>query len=92
MIEKPRPDFLTLSTTFYDLSVSRNLFSKAEMRQFGTSGTEGLNSFLLMKCPLPLVCFLLGWKTDHSKGSDHTKGDDTKGYWQWSLNNIIYNI
>ena len=42
MIEKPRPDILTLSTTFYDLSVTRNLFSKCEMRQFGASGTEEL--------------------------------------------------
>ena len=42
MIEKPRPDLLTLSTTFYDLSVSRNLFSKAKIRQFGESGIEGL--------------------------------------------------
>ena len=42
MIEKPRPDLLTLSTTFYDGSVSRNLFLKSEMRQFGASGTEGL--------------------------------------------------
>ena len=43
MIEKPQPDLLTLSTTFYDLSFSRNLFSKSEMRQFGASGTEGLS-------------------------------------------------
>ena len=42
MIEKLWPDFLTLSTTFYHLLVSRNLFSKAEIRQFGTSGTEGI--------------------------------------------------
>ena len=42
MIEKPRPVLLTQPTEFYDLSVSRNLFSKAEMRQFGASGTEGL--------------------------------------------------
>ena len=33
-----------LSTTFYDFSVSRNLFSKAEMRQFGKAGTEGLRN------------------------------------------------
>ena len=85
LIEKPRPDFLT----FYDLSVSRNLFSKAEMRQFGTSGTEGLNSFLLIYCPLPLVWFFARLKTDHSKGSDHTKGDDTKGYWQWAINPLV---
>ena len=44
MIEKPRPELLTLTTTFYDATVSRNLFSKAEMRQFGASGTEGLNT------------------------------------------------
>ena len=36
------PEILTLSSTFYDLSDSRNLFSKAEMRQFGATGTEGL--------------------------------------------------
>ena len=42
MIEKPRPELLTQFTTFFYLSVSRKLFSKAEMRQFGASGTEGL--------------------------------------------------
>ena len=41
-VQKPRPDLLTLSTTFYDLSVSQNLYSKAEIRQFRESGTEGL--------------------------------------------------
>ena len=40
MIVKPWPDVLTLSTTFYDLSVSRNLFSKTEMRQSGASGNQ----------------------------------------------------
>ena len=44
IIEKLRPDLLTLFTTFYDLSVSRDLFSKAEIRQFGESGTEGLTN------------------------------------------------
>ena len=43
IIEKPRPDHLTLSTTFYDLSGSRNLYAKTEMRQVGESGTDGLN-------------------------------------------------
>ena len=33
MIGKTRPDLLTLSTIFYNLSVSCNLFSQAEMRQ-----------------------------------------------------------
>ena len=33
---------MTLSTTFYDVSVSCNRFSKTEMRQFGASGTDGL--------------------------------------------------
>ena len=41
MIEKPRPDLLTLSAIFYELSDLYNLLSKAEMRQFGASGTEG---------------------------------------------------
>ena len=40
MIEKPTPDVLTLITTSYDVSVSRNPFSKAEMRQFGASGNQ----------------------------------------------------
>ena len=43
MLDKPWPDLLTLSETFYDLSVSCNLFSKSEMLQFGASGTEVLN-------------------------------------------------
>ena len=38
---KIRPDVLTQSMTFCGLSVSRNLFSKAKMRQFGASGNEG---------------------------------------------------
>ena len=33
-------DLLTLSTTFYDVSVLCNLFLKAEMRQFGASGNQ----------------------------------------------------
>ena len=43
MIGKPRPDLLTLFTTFYDLAVSRNPLLKAEMRQFDVLGTEVLN-------------------------------------------------
>ena len=43
MMEKPQPDLSTLSTTFFDLSFSRNLFSKTEMRQFDAVGAEGLN-------------------------------------------------
>ena len=42
IIAKPPPDVVTLSTTFYDLSVSHNLFSKAEMGQFGAARTDGL--------------------------------------------------
>ena len=34
------PDRWTLSPTFYDLSVSWNLFSKAGMRQFGAIGNQ----------------------------------------------------
>ena len=44
MKEKPRTDVLTLSTTFYDHSVSCNILSKAEMRHFGASEIEELNS------------------------------------------------
>ena len=43
MIEKLRPDVLTLSPIFYDLSVSLNLFSKAEMRQFGANGKQPIS-------------------------------------------------
>ena len=49
MMGKPTPDLLTLSTTFYDFSVSLNLFAKAEMRQFGASGTEGLRTDMRKK-------------------------------------------
>ena len=42
MIEKLRLDVLTLFTTFLNLAISRNFFSKAETRQFGVVGTEGL--------------------------------------------------
>ena len=42
MIEEPPSDVLTLFTTFYDLSVSRNLSKMAEMRKFGASVMEGL--------------------------------------------------
>ena len=34
MIGKLKPDLLTLSTTFYDFTVSLNLLAKGEMRQF----------------------------------------------------------
>ena len=44
MIRKPRHDLLPLSRTFYDLSASCNLFSKAKIGQFSTGGTEGLKS------------------------------------------------
>ena len=47
---KPRPDLLTLSTVLDNLSASRNLFWKAEMRQFGaiayeTFGNRRVNCF-----------------------------------------------
>ena len=37
---KPTPDVSKISTTFYDVSVSCNGFSKTEMRQIGASGTD----------------------------------------------------
>ena len=40
MISKRTPDVLTLFASFYDLSVSHNLFSKAETRDFGASGNQ----------------------------------------------------
>ena len=42
---KTQPDVLTLSSTFYDHSVSHNFSSKAEMRKFGAAGTKGLMDF-----------------------------------------------
>ena len=41
--EKRPPDVSTLSRTFYDLSVSHNLYSKDKMLQFGAARTKGLN-------------------------------------------------
>ena len=42
LIEKLMPEILTLSTALYDALVSYNRFSRAEVRQFGASGTKGL--------------------------------------------------
>ena len=45
-------DARPFDTTFYDVSVLCNLFSKAEMRQFDASGTDGLSKkfrFILMQ-------------------------------------------
>ena len=50
VIEKPRPGLLTLSAIFYELSDTYNLFSKAEMRQFGALGTDWLNSTRCRTC------------------------------------------
>ena len=43
MIEKSRPDILTLSTTSEDSSVSCNLFFKAEIYQFGAIWNQRVN-------------------------------------------------
>ena len=42
MIVKWTPDFLTLSKTLHDVSVSRNRFLMSEIRQFGASETDEL--------------------------------------------------
>ena len=47
ILKRTHFDILAQSTTLYDLSVSCNLFSKAEMRQFGAAGTEGLICYFL---------------------------------------------
>ena len=44
MKEKPRPDHLTQLTTFYDLSVSCNIFSKVEMHQFDANAYETIGN------------------------------------------------
>ena len=38
-------DIFTLSITLYDISLSRILFPRAEMRQFGSSGTQWLKKY-----------------------------------------------
>ena len=57
MIETPRPGVLTLFTTFYDLSVSRNIFSKVEKRIFGATGIKGL----MAKSVIPAPKYRLVW-------------------------------
>ena len=46
IIEKRRPEVLTLPLTFYHLTVSRNVFLEAEMRQLGAARTKGLKYYL----------------------------------------------
>ena len=46
IIEKERPDVLTLSTTFYDLSVLGKVLSKAETHHFGVADTAGFNKLI----------------------------------------------
>ena len=56
---KGKPNFLKQSTTFYDVSVLKNLFSKAEMRQFCTSdGLRSLNNFSPFRNRLNLRIFV----------------------------------
>ena len=42
VLQKWTPEILTLSATFYDLSVSRYIFSKAKKRQFWRSENRGV--------------------------------------------------
>ena len=56
MIEKRTPDLLTPSTIFYDVLVSCNRFSKAEMRQFGAAGSYGLK-----RKNWPTAVIQVGW-------------------------------
>ena len=42
MIEKSLPDLLTLSTTFYDVSVLCNRFLKAQKAQIWAGGNAGV--------------------------------------------------
>ena len=44
LIEKPRPDLLTLSTTFYGVSVLCNRFLKAQKAQIWAGANAGVNS------------------------------------------------
>ena len=49
IIHKRQPDVLTLSKIFYDLSVSRDFFSKAQIRRFGAAGTEELSPCIVKR-------------------------------------------
>ena len=56
MTEERRFDVLIHPPAFYDLSVPRNLSSKAEMRELAAAGIEGLRSCqceLAQKAVLP---------------------------------------
>ena len=44
IIEKPLPDLLTLSTTFYDVPVLCNRFLKARKAQIWADGNAGVNA------------------------------------------------
>ena len=48
MMEKLTPDLSTLSTTFFNVSVSCNCFSNTEKRRFGVVASEGLNYMILI--------------------------------------------
>lgn len=41
--KKSKPGILSLFTIFYTLQISRGLFLKADKRQFGVAGAEGLS-------------------------------------------------
>ena len=43
MIGKSRPNLLAIPSTFYDVSVSCNIFFKAKMRQFVASGNQRIS-------------------------------------------------
>ena len=49
MIENPLFDLLTLSTTFYDVSVLCNRFSKAQTAQILAGGNAGVNTEVAKK-------------------------------------------
>ena len=53
---KMRPDLLTLFTKFYGFTVSRNLLSKVEIRQFGVEETDGLSRGGTSRIK---ICFLI---------------------------------
>ena len=77
------PDVLTLFSRLYDLAVSRNHFSKAEMCQFGTSGIEGLNIYLLID--LAIGRFSNRWVNWGLPGSGTTWSG---AIWKWSVLHI----
>ena len=61
MIRKSRPDLLAIPSTFYDVSVSCNIFFKAKMRQFVASGNQRISYAAYDTVGDPRVNWIVLW-------------------------------